>query len=180
MSTAARSDDGAPPPSRPVDPPWTPEELHQIRGFVTAGLPIPVACTAAGVKWTTAKHWLAKGRRGQAPWTAFAEAMDQAKAMHEAAARVAIAKHMARDWRAAAWVADSIEKRRERAQAARDAGAAAGSGGLGETTVIMYPVPVPEGADIATLPALPPHALERTVGIEADDEEHDDEWNDDD
>ena len=117
---------------------WTPEQLHQIRGFVNAGLPIPVACTAAGVKWTTAKHWLAKGKRGLSPWTEFADAMDQAKAMHEAAARVAIAKHMARDWRAAAWVADSIEKRRERAQARVTP---AGPGAAESRATFSLPVP---------------------------------------
>lgn len=185
MSAAARHDahDG---PDAPKPPPWTAEQLRQICGFVTAGLPLTLACDAAGVRWTTARHWHAKGRRGVAPYDVFFGEVRKAKAMHAAACRVAISKHMATDWRAAAWSWEKLEAAEHRARIAREAAGQIAGQEPGEATVIMYPVPVPEGADLATLPRLPTPADEHAIdtvgtsdGTEETDDDDDDEWIDD-
>ncbi len=197
MSAAERRDshDRPAPPRPPVEPPWTEAQLAQISGFVTAGLTLPDACEAAGIRWTTARHWSAKGNKGVMPYAVFADAVRRAKAMHKAACRVSVSKHMATDWRAAAWAWEKLEAAEHRAQLARDQAAARGQL-LGrdatEATVIMYPVPVPEGADLDTLPRLPPpaddasddaHAINHPASAPLDGDEEtddDDDWPDDD
>lgn len=170
MSAAARSDDESTLPTPP--PPWTAQQLEQIRGFITAGLTVPTACEAVGVRWSTAKHWAEKGRKGLVPWVEFVDVVRKAKAMHEAAARVAIAKAMSSDWRAAAWVAESLEKQRERERAR---GLRRDDEADQEKTIFMYPVPAPEGAVPDQLHALPAatngsgHAFDQTDDEETDD-----------
>lgn len=178
MSSAARSEDGvAPPPPPQKPPPWTPEQLRQISGYVTAGLSIPVACEAAGVKWTTAKDWLQQGKRGVERFVPFSDAMRQGKAMHEAACRIAVSKHMGSDWRAAAWSWEKLEAQRQIERARGRDEASADSPAL--PTVIRYPVPMPIGAepDQTLVPRLPAdHAINRATRAP---EEPDDGYDDD-
>lgn len=187
--SAAERDDARYLPTPPA--PWTQEQYEGIKGFVTAGLSLPIACEANGLKWTTVRHWMTHGRKGLVPWVQFVEMVDKAKAMHEAVCKVAIAKHMAKDWRAAAWALEKLESKRalDRARGrARDEG--------DEQTICMYPVPMPLGAapdqslgtptpaeqmppdDDAsdTLPATG-HAFDV---LHPDDQESDDEFDDDD
>jgi transposase len=181
MSAAARSESSPAPPEPPKPPPWTPEQLRQISGYVTAGLSIPVACEAAGVKWSTAKWWLAQGKKGIAPYEPFADAMRQSKAMHEAACRVAVSKHMGSDWRAAAWSWEKLESQRQlERKLGRDASA---DPTLGAPVVIRYPVPMPVGAepDQTLVPRLPSeHAIDRAAASSANEESDDDASDDDD
>lgn len=130
---------------RAIAPLWTDEQLEVIRGYVTAGTSIPTACDAAGVPWSTARHWLDKGKRGIEPYDRFAEAMKRAQAMHEAAATMVITRAADKgDWRAAAYL---LERRSAQTQAARST--------EGEGTIVMYPVRVHETAQGVSLQCLP-------------------------
>jgi len=177
MTSAAQHMPPPTPPPKP--PPWSPEQLRQISGYVTAGLSIPIACEAAGVKWTTAKEWLQQGKRGVARFVPFSDAMRQAKAMHEAACRIAVSKHMSSDWRAAAWSWEKLEAQRQlERMRGRDAEASPDAPAM--PTVIRYPVPMPIGAepDQTLVPRLPAdHAINRANRAP---EESDDGYDDDD
>lgn len=132
----------------------TPELTRLIGGLVQAGASIKVACQACGVAWSTASDWLRKGKAGVEPYDAFVESMQTAKAQHTAAMEAVVTSAAKRgQWQAAAWRLD----RRSRAQKERDA---LGLGTTDERTVLVYPVPVPEGARIDELGLPPGHVID--------------------
>jgi hypothetical protein len=144
--------------------PWSAQQLKAIAGYVTAGATIPHACEAAGVKWTTAKNWMEKGKKGLYPFTLFREAMAEAKALHRVGLRLVIMGAAKRgDWRAAAY----LEAHREFTDAHNASGQGRHPQPLPdpneERVVLLYPVPMPEGADISQLQLLPGHAIETTA-----------------
>ena len=149
--------------------PWTREELEQIKTFVSAGLSIPRACDAAGVRWSRAKHWFQRGKRLEEPYREFADAMLAAVAFHEAACHMAIMGSAGRDWRAAAYL---LDRRDGQKLLDRDRGRDGG-----EKTVLFYPVALPEGAAVDA--ALPEHPLD-AVGVPVDEDDKDEEGEDDD
>ena len=105
----------------------TPEIQTKVAGYVNAGAPIPMACTAAGLSWNTAKEWLARGRRGEQPYDEFVAAMAEAKARWVAGSTMRITKASQKDWKAAAWLLERRAPKHfapkviaERTQAPRD------------------------------------------------------------
>lgn len=144
------------------EPPWTEEQLNRIVGFVTAGATVPCACEAAGVKWTTAQNWMHRGKLGLHPYVLFRDAMVQAKAMHEAGVLLIISaaargtKLKAGDWRAAAYLED---RRRYLNQQQRGELDQVDEMPTREATILVYPVPVPDGADLSAYPMMPGQAM---------------------
>lgn len=142
------------------EPPWTAEQLHVITGYVTAGVSVPCACEAVGVKWSTAQNWMKRGKLGIHPYVLFRDAMTQAKAMHEAGLLLIIAnaargsKKKPGDWRAAAY----LEERR-RYLNAHQRGELEEEMPEREATILLYPVAMPEGADPADYPLMPGQAM---------------------
>jgi hypothetical protein len=70
---------------------------------VAAGMPITLACRQEGIGRRTLYDWRAAGRRGRAPYAAFAAELDRAEARAEAAITLRIVQAARRDWRAGAW-----------------------------------------------------------------------------
>jgi hypothetical protein len=148
------------------------DKLETIKSYVAAGMSIPRACEASGVKWSTAKHWLRKGKRFEQPYVEFADAMLAACAFHEAACHLAIMSSARRDWRAAAYL---LDRRDGQKLLDRDRGR---GGENGDKTVLYYPVALPEGAaPDAPLPL--EHAFD-TVGETVQDDDDDNEGGTDD
>lgn len=141
--------------AEPSPPPWSDGVLELIKGYVTVGCSIPVACEAAGVKWSTAKNWLDKGKRGVQPYVLFADEMRRAQAMHKVGTRLIIMNAAKKgDWRAAAYLDERREKREERQ---REASAPLPED---ERVVLLYPVPMPMGGDVSQLQLAHGHAID--------------------
>jgi hypothetical protein len=143
----------------------TPAVSALIVQFVSGGSPLPTACEAAGVKWGTAKRWVARGRKGDEPYASFVDGISQAKALRRAALELVITNSAQRgDWRAAVIALD-----REQAQQEHNARLRLQRhGGRGNDRVILlYPVPVPLGAELSQLRLVPGHAID-TAGCELD------------
>jgi hypothetical protein len=168
-------------------PPWSDEQFELIRGYVTAGCPIPVACEAAGVKWTTAKHWLEKSKKGISPFTEFGDAMRKAQAMHRVGTKLIIMSAAKKgDWRAAAYLEERYERAQEKKREAEalnqpppeddTAAAAAAIGDEDDRVVLLYPVPMPRGAHVSQLQLVPGHAIdtEGTDTTNAEEGDHED------
>lgn len=139
----------------PIETPWTPLQLEQIAGFCTAGVSLVKAAEAAGLRWSTVKYWWQVGQKGVMPYALFAERIKRAKAMHQAACHSVVMGAAKRgDWRAAAYLLErgDVQEHRKR-QAERDAPPV-------ERTVLLYPVPMPEGALPSQLQLLPGHAFD--------------------
>jgi hypothetical protein len=152
--------------SRPgPDTTLTPELQRVIAGYVNAGATIPNAAEAAGVSWNTVKKWIAKGRKGIEPYDAFVAALAQARAMHSVAMQLVITNAAKKgDWRAAAWdkaQRDAQQRLRDRPDSASTPQAPAADL-LEERTVLVYPVPVPEGASLADFQLPEGHVVETT------------------
>ncbi len=47
--------------------------------LLASGVPFATACASVGIAERTAQHWLAKGKRGRRPYTAFARAVTAAR-----------------------------------------------------------------------------------------------------
>jgi transposase len=76
------------------------------------------AATAAGVTYTTIKHWLQRGRAGEEPFAAFLARLEKADAEAEAkAVKVIVDAAQAGTWQAAAWW---LERRRSDRWARRE------------------------------------------------------------
>jgi hypothetical protein len=81
----------------------TPDLAKKIIRLVNAGAPIPLACSACGVKWNTAKFWvLASSPKAKyEPFKSFQAELEKAKAAWAYAAIMRITKAGKRgDWRA--------------------------------------------------------------------------------
>lgn len=153
------------PTREPREPPWTPVQLKAIAGYVTAGATVPNACIAAGVKWSTAKNWMERGKKGAMPYVLFREAMREAKALHRVGLKLIIMGAAKKgDWRAAAHLEAHLEgcdahneklrRRRLDEPLPPDPDH--------EHVVLLYPVPMPPGADISQL-SLPPGSVIETT-----------------
>lgn len=83
----------------------TPEVAAEISRFVTRGLPVKTAARAAGVSVRSVNEWLARGRDGEEPYAAFAEAIERARADFTAVhAGVIDGAGRMGDWKASAWL----------------------------------------------------------------------------
>lgn len=100
--------------ARPVEQParklgrptlCTPEATAQIVRYVTRGLPVRTAATAAGVSVRSINDWLARGKAGEEPFVDFYEAVELARAEFQAvhAGVIDDAGRMG-DWKASAWL----------------------------------------------------------------------------
>jgi hypothetical protein len=152
-------------------PPWTDQQFQLIVGYVNGGASVPCACEASGVRWTTAQNWMRKGRAGFHPYVLFYDAMQQAKAMHEAASLLIISQEARGipgkrhpNWKAAAWLDD-----RRRWLNARQRGEQEEELPTREATILVYPVPMPEGADPSDYPLMAGQAMTQKPS-EGDDE----------
>jgi len=144
--------------SRPgPKPELTPQLQETIRGFVNAGASLAMACQAAGVKPDTCKKWMAKGRRGVEPYASFVDTVERARAMHRVAMQMVITGAAKRgDWRAAAHDQLRRERLAEQGRAVRQGIDALDD----EKVILLYPVPVPEGAAISDLQLAEGHAID--------------------
>lgn len=138
--------------------PWTQAQLEQIAAYVSTGSSIPVACEAAGVRWSTAKHWMRRGGQEEAPYDEFYCRLRRAQAMHEVMLNGLLSREAKQNWRAAAFLKNAREHRAEqrqrhrlRALRARDPNALSPSD---ERTILCYPVPAPLGAEPAQLDSM--------------------------
>jgi hypothetical protein len=145
------------------------EELADIiKGFVGAGVTLPIACEAAGVKWDTVKDWLKRGRAGDEPYATFVQQVSQAKALRKVALRLVITNQAKRgDWRAAAYDLEHDEATDAHNAKLRRQRLLAHGGGDDDSdrVILLYPVPVPLGAELSQLSLAPGHAID-TSGYE--------------
>lgn len=121
-----------------------------IARLVNAGVPIPQACEASGVRWSHASHWMRKGRGEDArePYTSFYQAMMEAKARWEAGAVMRITAAGKDDWKAAAWLLERRASKRW-ASASRLEHSGKDGGPIETSSTVRYVVAVPpeESAD---------------------------------
>jgi transposase len=61
------------------------------------------AAALCGITSRSYRNWMARGRRGEEPYAAFAQAMERAEAMGEARCARLIDEASLTDWRPAAW-----------------------------------------------------------------------------
>jgi hypothetical protein len=115
------------------------------------------AAPAAGIPWNTAKDWLAKGREGVEPYARFVADVEEAKATWAAFMIQRISSASANDWRAAAYLL-------ERRVAGFYKPEHRDTQGGGERVILLYPVPMPLGAEPAPLRILPGHAYDAEGG----------------
>ena len=149
--------------SRPGPETSLTKELQQtICGYVNAGASIPHAAEAAGIRWDVCKRWIAKGRKGMEPYATFVDELARARARSRVATRLTIVSAAKKgDWRAAAYLEQQLQPVRTRGDAAAVAPPPA-QDLLEERTVLVYPVPVPEGASLADFRLPEGHVVETT------------------
>ncbi len=114
-----------------------------------------LAAPAVGVSWNTCKEWLSKGRDGLEPYAQFVADVEQAKARWATNMVLSISAASRNDWRAAAYMLE----RRVPGFYRPDQHAANAT--PHERVVLLYPVPMPLGAEPQTLVLQPGHAFER-------------------
>lgn len=167
----------------------TPELQLRIKNFVIAGAPIPEACLACGVGWSTAKVWMRRGRAGEEPYVGFTQAMSEAKALHLTGCKlIVMSAAKGGDWKAAAWLIDRREMQQQREMQLRNTRPDDPNGPPRpppplapmpdaddeERVVLLYPVPVPYGAHVSQLQLAPGHSID-TEGTDVTDDPEDDE-----
>lgn len=158
----------------------TPDVIELIARQVRKGASIKRAGPEAGYSWNTIKVWMRRGRHAEvdddgnairaedAPFVDFVNEMDRAKATWAATAERNISRAGRTDWKASAYL---LERRHAaeyrlaplpRAEPNIGNTDPGGGEGGGESTVkiLVYPVPVPIGADPRTLRLPTGHALE--------------------
>lgn len=81
----------------------TPKLQERVVGFVRAGAYVETAAAAAGISKETLYSWLRRGAAGEAPFAAFAEAVEEAQALAEMRDLALIGKAAETEWTAAAW-----------------------------------------------------------------------------
>lgn len=148
--------------SRPGPETTLSAELQRvICGYVNAGATIPHAAEAAGVRWDVCKRWIARGRKGIEPYAAFVEELSKARAMYRVATRLCIVNAAKKgDWRAAAYLEQQLQPVRTRDGAQQPTPPVQDV--LEERVVLLYPVPMPEGASMSDLQLPEGHAIETT------------------
>ncbi|HMJ14160.1 MAG TPA: hypothetical protein VK524_22245 [Polyangiaceae bacterium] len=108
-----------------------------------------MAAPAAGIPWNTCKEWLAKGRDGVEPYAQFGEDVEMAKAAWATFMIQRISSASGKDWRAAAYMLErripGFYKPDQRIDSDR----------ANERVILMYPVPMPLGAEPTPLHRLP-------------------------
>jgi transposase len=86
----------------------SPELQEKVAGLIRAGNTVEIAAEASGISEATFYAWMARGERSgkaDAPYRAFRDAVEQAKAGGEAMLVTRIAKAAADgSWSAAAWL----------------------------------------------------------------------------
>ena len=128
--------------------PWHEKQLELISACVIAGATIRQASAAAGVKWSTVRHWLNKGHRGIDPYTRFTKMITEAKAMRKVVARLMIMQAAQRgEWRAAAWMLEKDLLAEALAEEQRLLHHPEELEPEERAVVLLYPVPMPDGAD---------------------------------
>lgn len=85
-------------------------EINQaaICRAVALGASQRIAARAGGIALTTLQEWLTRGRDGDARYTGFLKAYEEAQTKADVGALAAIAAAAKKDWRAAAW---SLQRR---------------------------------------------------------------------
>ena len=81
----------------------TPELQEKILRHLRIGAYVETAAACVGISRDTFYQWMKKGARGQKPYVAFAQAVDQALAESEARDLGTILKASQASWQAAAW-----------------------------------------------------------------------------
>lgn len=94
------------------------EALHQaLLATIRGGATERVACEASGISWNTWSEWKRRIRKGDRFHDGIAALIDdvpQAVALRDARITAQLKKHAERDYRAAVWLLERDEKRRER------------------------------------------------------------------
>lgn len=135
----------------------TPILQAQVIGALKVTGSIKTACVALGIPWSRAAKWFARGRKGIEPYASFANACKQAKAQRElvlegivinaAFGAPASGGSPARppNWKAANALRSDKRSARQRAAAAE------GNRDDEDSPILIYPVPVREGDDLAAV-----------------------------
>jgi transposase len=82
---------------------FTPEVQEKILRYLRLGSYVETAAAAAGIARDTFYDWMKRGAKGEKPYKAFAEAVDQVMAESEARDLAIILKAAEKNWTAAAW-----------------------------------------------------------------------------
>lgn len=82
----------------------TPERIERVLEATRKGLPRRVAAQCAGVTATTLYEWLARGRRGEAPYSDLADRIKPVEAEGEESLVDIIRAAAPKQWQAAAWL----------------------------------------------------------------------------
>lgn len=132
----------------------TAEIGSKICDLVRAGASVKIAGPGAGVPWNTCKEWLAKGRDGTEPYASFVEDVEMAKAEWAATMIRVISAAGFKDWRAAAYMLERRIPGYYKPDQRIDGGQTP------ERVILMYPVPMPLGADAALVARLPGQVID--------------------
>lgn len=81
----------------------TPETQEKILRYLRLGAYVETAAACSGIHRDTFYGWMKKGAKGEKPYKAFAEAVEQAMAESEARDLAIILKAAEKNWTAAAW-----------------------------------------------------------------------------
>jgi hypothetical protein len=87
----------------------TPQVADELTLMLTRGVPVGVACAAAGVSRPTLYRWLA---REEPRFVAFRERIEQARAKGELALVLQIVRETPTRWQSAAWLLERIAPER--------------------------------------------------------------------
>jgi hypothetical protein len=82
---------------------WTQELQDKIVESIKAGNYAEVAARSAGIHKDTFYKWLLRGGKGEEPFKALADAVEQANAFAEERDVILMAKHGVKHWQAVAW-----------------------------------------------------------------------------
>lgn len=149
------------------------ELQNAIMRRVRAGVPLPVASPASGVSYHTVKGWLVRGRHADfnengepvdprdKPYADFADAFDQARAA-AISSRVVRINRAGRNGNVNAdiwWLEKRTPMFRPRTPK-RDADDPPPPGADGSRTILVYPVPMPIGADTRSYALPAGHAFD--------------------
>lgn len=132
----------------------TPIVEAQVIGALKVTGSIKTACVAVGIPWPTAKDWLAKGKKGLEPYAAFTHACKMAKEQREIVlegvlmrAALGLPDRPGQPARAPDWKAANALRKNDRRSAAQRAHDDLPS----DHPVLVYPVPVQPGDDLAAV-----------------------------
>ena len=91
-------------PGRPTK--WNPERQEEICGYLREGLPLETCAKLAGICRSTLLLWKSRGKEGEAPYSDFLSAVNQATADAERVllADIRRASRERNQWQAAAWI----------------------------------------------------------------------------